>query len=1111
MEDQAMKEKIQSIIDKEKKEKTGVLDFQECTFDAWPMEIFDMTWLRVLNMSGRYEYKENDFRYSTEWVVYTNRLTTIPNHFKNLINLEYLCLNDCNIQKVENLEHCKKLKVLSLRMNRISKIEGMYHLSELRALYLWDNIISRLQNLTQLKELVRLNLGGNQISRIENLETLTKLTYLNLESNRIKVIENISKLIDLDCLILGGNQIMQIENIEKLVNLEKLILGSNEISKLENLDSLTSLRKLTISNNNIKRLKNLESLTSLEELNLLVNQIESIENLGKLRKLKYLNLSSNLIGKIENLDGLDRLEMLDLFGNYIKVITSKQISTLKYLDIRENPIEGITSEELAVIGDDIEKLREKLKNFEQNNSISISLPVKVIAIGNSEDGKTSLCKFLIKDKSQFSESDDLSTHGLRIRTWREKAYGGYGHVDALIYDFGGQDYYHATYNMFFSQHALYVFLWNADRKNNEEVMASSRSGNNENFIPYIAYQPAYWLSNLEYYLNRFDHAIKSKSDQLEKLLFKDESIVEKSSLYIIGINNTQYANEQSSFYIDEHLLVDSSSALEINGQHNVNLIDDESFTNQKKKEALRAEIFDYTHTLSRFYPVFKDDASLVGDIIEKVRNGNNKYQRKLVKTFINKTKYKDDTYLKVLHRMGLVLYYSDNEKLNNFFWEDPSTVSQEIYRSLSQDCFSKDHGKIRYEDFKENVDGGLIDLMLAQEIIFLDEHSEVYVVPQFLAKDQNDPLYELAKIRIGNGFYLHFKRFLPHGLMSRLLCRFGANPGKKHYYRNEIIYSIALRKEDPLENQVKLSISLDPIKLLLSIRFSMPEQLNKEKDRLKRYLFSAILAAYYNHDHKTYQEWNQSGQNGKGQITDVESKEFYKDTDKSTWTISKIEQIVPGDLSISIDDKNYVDFALLCRDNEQRIVEAVNNENQESIFIKRAPFNPFLSAGNQSKPIKSVFISYAHEDMKYKTRLMTFLKNLERQNMLEVWHDGEISAGMEWDRSIKERVEKADIAILLISQDFIASSYIYEVEMRKTFKQLQLGSTKIIPVLLRACDWENYSILGLSADKSENEPKISDYQLIPHDENAKLKAINKWHDQDEAWVKVIDALKERCS
>ena len=72
-----------------------------------------------------------------------------------------------------------------------------------------------------------------------------------------------------------------------------------------------------------------------------------------------------------------------------------------------------------------------------------------------------------------------------------------------------------------------------------------------------------------------------------------------------------------------------------------------------------------------------------------------------------------------------------------------------------------------------------------------------------------------------------------------------------------------------------------------------------------------------------------------------------------------------------------------------------------------------------------VFISYSHQDKALRTELDKHLSNLKRQNIITSWYDGDISPGTEWEPQIMEHLRRAQIILLLVSADFMASDFFY--------------------------------------------------------------------------------------
>jgi tetratricopeptide (TPR) repeat protein len=124
----------------------------------------------------------------------------------------------------------------------------------------------------------------------------------------------------------------------------------------------------------------------------------------------------------------------------------------------------------------------------------------------------------------------------------------------------------------------------------------------------------------------------------------------------------------------------------------------------------------------------------------------------------------------------------------------------------------------------------------------------------------------------------------------------------------------------------------------------------------------------------------------------------------------------------------------------------------------------------------NIFIAYSRKDIELLEDLRNSLKILNRMGLVgEVWYDGLIEAGDEWEVSIKNALLNADIILLLISSDFISSDYCYNVEMVEALKLHEQGKTKVVPLLLRDCLWERTHFSKLQALPKNGKPILSEY------------------------------------
>lgn len=120
-----------------------------------------------------------------------------------------------------------------------------------------------------------------------------------------------------------------------------------------------------------------------------------------------------------------------------------------------------------------------------------------------------------------------------------------------------------------------------------------------------------------------------------------------------------------------------------------------------------------------------------------------------------------------------------------------------------------------------------------------------------------------------------------------------------------------------------------------------------------------------------------------------------------------------------------------------------------------------------------LFFSYSHKDEALRNELGNHLKILEHQKLIASWHDRKISAGDEWNHQITVNQDTADIILLLISSDFIASKYCWDIEIKRAMELHESGKACVVPVILRRADWTNAPFSKLQAVPKNAQPVTS--------------------------------------
>ncbi|MCY6489707.1 toll/interleukin-1 receptor domain-containing protein [Leptolyngbya sp. GGD] len=101
-----------------------------------------------------------------------------------------------------------------------------------------------------------------------------------------------------------------------------------------------------------------------------------------------------------------------------------------------------------------------------------------------------------------------------------------------------------------------------------------------------------------------------------------------------------------------------------------------------------------------------------------------------------------------------------------------------------------------------------------------------------------------------------------------------------------------------------------------------------------------------------------------------------------------------------------------------------------------------------------LFLSYAQPDQDLRDRLVQHLSLLKRERILDTWDVSDIMAGTEREPEIAQQIDQAEIILLLISAAFIASDR-YEIEMQRALERHENRQARVIPILLKPCDWES--------------------------------------------------------
>lgn len=230
--------------------------------------------------------------------------------------------------------------------------------------------------------------------------------------------------------------------------------------------------------------------------------------------------------------------------------------------------------------------------------------------------------------------------------------------------------------------------------------------------------------------------------------------------------------------------------------------------------------------------------------------------------------------------------------------------------------------------------------------------------------------------------------------------------------------------------------------------------------------------------------------NSRQHILQTRIQELQTRRDRLTRKLQSVSQ--QRDDETRAEEKLRLDSIIQEAENDRRQVdkELFKLEDELNAFnVAAGPSTPPPLHPRMSGPIK-LFYSYAHEDEALRERLEVHLKLLKRQGILQDWHDRAIGAGSEWAEQISTHLESADLILLLISPDFIASDYCWDIELKRAMERHEAGEARVIPIILRETDWTGAPFGKL--------------QALPKD----AKPVKSWPDQDAAFVDIARGIRK---
>lgn len=519
------------------------------------------------------------------------------------------------------------------------------------------------------------------------------------------------------------------EILDQLTSLELLDLSGNNINELpEGIGLLANLEWLYLNNNRLESLpETIGKISSLQRLDLRHNKLTYLpRTLSQLTNLREINLSYNQIAKIPHwLCELPQLEKLFLYGNRI-VSPPPEILKIK----TGQPV-------------DLNELRRYFRQQAEVGEEAL-FESKLLIVGEPGAGKTSLaCKLVNPDA--LLPSKEESTEGIDVYIWTfpladvEKFLQTSGQQSAAssefrvnIWDFGGQEIYHATHQFFLTRRSLYI------------IVADAREQKTDFF---------YWLNLIEHLSKDspvliFNNAFQNRHWAINELQL--QAHFPRTFQKPIAFN---LANDISGLVYLRHRIQEQVAKLPHVG-------DILPRTWVKVRRALENDPR-ATVTLQDFRQLCE-------------KNGF--------------TRWEDILQLSgYLHDIGVILHFKDDPSLKHTVILKPVWGTDAVYRVLDNDEVQANLGHFSRSDLSDiwqkedqiRLHDELLALMMKFQLCYaIPNQNGKYIAPQLLS--EQPPNYPWKN---ENNIHLRYKyeAFMPKGLLARFIVVMHPYIAKQQY------------------------------------------------------------------------------------------------------------------------------------------------------------------------------------------------------------------------------------------------------------------------------------------------------------------------------------------
>jgi internalin A len=401
-----------------------------------------------------------------------------------------------------------------------------------------------------------------------------------------------------------------------------------------------------------------------------------------------------------------------------------------------------------------------------------------------------------------------------------------------------------------------------------------------------------------------------------------------------------------------------------------------------------------------------------------------------------------------LHDLGLMLSFRKEEALRDFGVLNPQWITRGIYQ-FSAATFAEDLPKSTYPP---KVHPYLLALMRKFRLCHpVDDKGEKYLIPELLSKEAPNLEAEFPREQC-LGFSYRYEAVLPEGLLPRFIVETYVHREPRLAWRTGVVLERA---------NCRALVRGDVQGRTVTIRVAGTGQGRRE--------LLGIIREHFERIHRSFEK-----------LPVTELVPIPKHADVLVPYSDLLDYEAAGDDQYKVViDRKPVTFSVT------ELLDGVDIPGVRRQSDRAIPFHrDFL----RERDSATLFISYSHKDERYRDELRGALTPYERRGDVTLWDDTCIMPGQKWEQEILDKLERADIVVLLVSNYFIGSDYCYSKEMKRALERDAARENAVVPIIVRACAFHKLELGQLQA-------------ILPLG-----KPINQHKDRHQAWLEVTTKL-----